>query len=66
MSFWFREVLPDVYHIEDALGVCMTLLCGSREAVLVDAGFGLEDVAAFARREGLTGHARSATIRTEQ
>ena len=48
MSFWFREVLPDVYHIEDALGVCMTLLCGSREAVLVDAGFGLEDVAAFA------------------
>jgi histidinol dehydrogenase len=25
-----------------------------------------EDVAAFARREGLTGHARSATIRTEQ
>lgn len=48
MSFWFREVLPDVYHIEDSLGVCMTLLSGSREAVLVDAGYGLEDVAAFA------------------
>ena len=48
MSFWFREVLPDVYHIEDSLGVCMTLLSGSREAILVDAGFGLEDTAAFA------------------
>lgn len=48
MSFWYREVLPDVYHIEDSLGVCMTLLSGSREAVLADAGYGLEDVAAFA------------------
>ena len=48
MSFLCREVLPDVFHIEDALGVCMTLLCGSREALLVDAGFGLEDAAAFA------------------
>ena len=47
MSFWFREVLPDVYHIEDSLGVCMTLLSGSREAILVDAGYGLEDVSAF-------------------
>ena len=48
MSFWFRDVLPDIYHIEDSLGVCMTLLSGSREAILVDAGFGLEDTAAFA------------------
>ena len=48
MSFWYREVLPNVVHIEDALGVCMTLLCGSAEALLVDAGYGLEDVAAFA------------------
>lgn len=48
MSFICREVLPDVCHIEDALGVCMTLLRGSGEAQLVDAGFGLEDTAAFA------------------
>ncbi|MBR6839024.1 MAG: MBL fold metallo-hydrolase [Oscillospiraceae bacterium] len=48
MSFRVQEVLPNVYHIEDALGVCMTLLCGSRQALLVDAGFGLEDLAAFA------------------
>lgn len=48
MGFCFSEVLPDVFHIEDSLGVCMTLLCGSREALLVDTGFGLEDVAAFA------------------
>ena len=46
-GFRYREVLPDVYHIEDSLGVCMTLLCGSREALLADAGYGLEDVAAF-------------------
>ena len=45
-GFRYREVLPDVYHIEDSLGVCMTLLCGSREALLADAGYGLEDVAA--------------------
>lgn len=48
MSFWCKEVLPDVIHIEDALGVCMTLLRGDRSALLVDSGFGLEDVAAFA------------------
>ena len=48
MSFWFKEVLPDIYHIEDSLGVCMTLLSGSREAILIDAWFGLEDTAAFA------------------
>ncbi len=46
--FWYKEVLPDVYHIEDSLGVCMTLLRGEREALLADAGFGLENVAAFA------------------
>ena len=47
MSFRYRELLPGVFHIEDALGVCMTLLVGSERALLVDAGFGLEDVAAF-------------------
>ena len=48
MSFRSREVLPDVVHIEDALGVCMTLLRGRRESLLVDAGYGLEDLAAYA------------------
>ncbi len=48
MGFRVRDVLPDVFHVEDTLGVCMTLLVGSREALLVDAGYGLEDVAAFA------------------
>lgn len=48
MGFHTNEFFPGVYHIEDALGVCMTLLCGSREALLVDAGFGLEDLAAYA------------------
>ena len=49
MSFWFKEVLPDVYQIEDALGVCMTLLTGEDKALLVDAGYGIEDAASFAR-----------------
>lgn len=44
-----REVLPGVHHIEDALGVCMTLLVGDRAALLVDTGYGTEDVAAFVR-----------------
>ena len=47
MSFHYREMLPQVFQIEDALGVCMTLLVGSERALLVDAGFGLEDPAAF-------------------
>ena len=48
MSFSYREFFPGVFHIEDALGVCMTLLVGGERALLVDAGFGLEDAAAFA------------------
>lgn len=49
MGFVSREALPGVFHIQDAMGVCMTLLVGSRRALLVDTGYGLEDVAAFAR-----------------
>ena len=47
MSFSYRELLPDVFQIEDALGVCMTLLAGKEQALLIDAGFGLEDPTAF-------------------
>ena len=49
MAFRVKEYLPGVYQIEDALGVCMTLLTGSERALLVDTGYGLEDVSAFVR-----------------
>ncbi|MBR3504119.1 MAG: MBL fold metallo-hydrolase [Clostridia bacterium] len=49
MAFIDRELMPGVHHIEDALGVCFTLLVGRERALLVDAGYGLEDVAAFVR-----------------
>ena len=49
MGFRVNEYLPGVFHIEDTLGVCMTLLTGSRRALLVDTGYGLEDVGAFVR-----------------
>ena len=47
MAFVDREPLPGVHHIEDALGVCFTLIVGEDRALLVDAGYGVEDVAAF-------------------
>lgn len=50
MGFIDRELLPGVFHIEDALGVCFTLVVGRERALLVDAGYGLEDVAAHVRR----------------
>ena len=43
------EVLPGVWHICDAMGVYLTLIAGSRQALLVDCGYGLEDVHAFVR-----------------
>ena len=49
MSFKARPVLPGVFHIEDAMGVCMTLLTGAKEALLIDAGYGLEPVRAYIR-----------------
>ncbi|MGN1021254.1 MAG: MBL fold metallo-hydrolase [Aristaeellaceae bacterium] len=41
------EVMPGVIHIEDPMGVCMTLLQGRDRALLVDAGYGTADVGAF-------------------
>ena len=49
MPFESHEVLPGVHHIKDAMGVCMTLLVGDQSALLVDAGYGTEDVHAFVR-----------------
>ena len=47
MSFELNRVCPGVTHIRDAMGVCMTLIEGEKAALLVDVGYGTEDVAAF-------------------
>lgn len=47
MPFESHEVLPGVHHIRDAMGVCMTLLAGTERALLVDTGYGTEDVQAY-------------------
>ena len=51
MSFEGNPVCPGVTHIRDCMGVCMTLIEGERAALLVDTGYGLEDVAAFIRTQ---------------
>ena len=47
--FTVQKISPAVSHIQDVMGVCMTLIEGEREAILIDAGYGLEDVAGFVR-----------------
>lgn len=47
MSFELNHVCPGVTHIRDAMGVCMTLIEGEKAALLVDTGYGTEDVSAF-------------------
>lgn len=50
LSFVSHEVLPGVFHMEDPLGgVHMTLVVGSRRALLMDAGYGALDVSAQVR-----------------
>lgn len=49
MGFKAEQVLPGVWHIADCMGVCMTLLAGTHRALLVDTGYGLQDVKAFVR-----------------
>ena len=44
MAMTVNPVLPGVYHLSDSMGVCQTLLVGEREALLVDAGYGIEDL----------------------
>ena len=48
--FKVREVFPGVYHIADGLDVYMTLLVGRDRALLVDTGYGLQDVRKEIRR----------------
>ena len=43
------EVFPGIYHITDAMGVSFTLITGEDRALLIDAGYGTEDVAACVR-----------------
>ena len=46
-GFKAAQVLPGVWQIADCMGVCMTLLAGAERALLVDTGYGLENVQAF-------------------
>ena len=43
------EPFPGVFHITDAMGVSFTLLAGRDRALLVDTGYGLEDVSGYVR-----------------
>lgn len=49
MAFKLNHVCDGVTHIRDCMGVCMTLIEGEREALLVDTGYGVEDVSACVR-----------------
>ncbi len=40
-------VLPGVWHIRDGMGVCVTLLAGTKKALLVDTAYGLGDLKGF-------------------
>lgn len=44
-----KEMLPGVFHIRDVMGVFMTLIVGEDRALLIDAGYGFEDVQTFVR-----------------
>lgn len=47
MAFEVNRVCDGVTHIRDCMGVCMTLIEGEKAALLVDTGYGVEDVSAF-------------------
>ncbi|MBQ9307252.1 MAG: MBL fold metallo-hydrolase [Clostridia bacterium] len=47
--FTLYSFFPGVTHIQDEMGVCFTLLCGEKQALLFDCGYGTEDVHAFVR-----------------
>lgn len=47
MSFELNRVCPGVTHIRDVMGVCMTLIEGERAALLVDTGYGVEEISSL-------------------
>lgn len=47
MSFETNAICSGVTHIRDCMGVCMTLIEGEKAALLVDTGYGVENVADF-------------------
>ena len=47
--FQLAEIAPGVKHIQDAMGVCFTLIEGDKRAILFDTGYGMEDVQAYVR-----------------
>ena len=47
MAFRSHEVLPDIFHIEDSLDVCMTLIRGTTRSLLIDTGYGFEDIKSY-------------------
>lgn len=49
MRFELNPVCPGVTHIRDCMGVCMTLIEGENAALLVDAGYGVENVGVMVR-----------------
>ena len=49
MIYRAKEHLPGVWQIAGEMGVCCTLLVGDGRALLVDAGYGLEDIHAYVR-----------------
>ncbi len=40
----FMQVMNGVFHLEDNMGVCMTLLTGRNRALLIDTGYGLDSL----------------------
>ncbi len=49
MQFQLNHVAPGVTHICDGMGVCMTLIAGEKSALLVDTGYGMEDLEGLLR-----------------
>ena len=48
--FKFTEIAPGIKHIQDAMGVCFTLIEGEKRALLLDTGYGMEDVRAYVKK----------------
>lgn len=44
MAYAFSQLKPNVYHIADPLGVFMTLVIGEEKALLLDTGYGLDNL----------------------